>query len=151
MAANRGTDWANTQLQNLHLDLKELLNCIENEKKATAKKGRRRPATGTTVDKALDNVREDLDVIAQHPYKNVHSSANPGDKQIKPEARGPARRLYTELKRLLESPDPDTHEEKVEEHLKSLVSMLVPSPSDPEATVKGKFSIFPFANKFYAI
>ncbi|KKY29421.1 hypothetical protein UCDDA912_g10653 [Diaporthe ampelina] len=132
MATNRGTDWANTQLQNLHLDLKELLTCIENEKSDTTKKGRRKKATGNTMGQALDNVREDLDVIAGHPYKNVHSSANPGGKQIEPEARGPVRRLYTELKRLLEAPDPDTHEKKVEKHLKSLISMLVSSHPEHE-------------------
>lgn len=146
MATNRGTRWANTELLNLHSSLNELLICIENEKTNTSRKGRRQRAPRNTVKQALDDVREDLDDIAKHPYNIVHSSANPGDKRLKPEARGSVRRLYTELKRLLESPDPGYHEEKVEEHLKSLVSMLVPNPPEAEATAKGKVLIFPFTS-----
>lgn len=138
MANKRGTDWPNTQLQNLHGSLKELLTCVENEKRASGRKGRRAKATGKTVQQALDEVQEDLDDVAEHPYNNVHSSAIPGDKRLEPAARGPVRQLHMELKRLVESADPGAHEEKVKEHLKSLVSVLAPSHLESEATAKGK-------------
>lgn len=129
MAPKRGADWANTQLKNLHTDLKTLQTSLANLSSSGAEKGGRKKE-GKSIQEASDLVRESLKEVAEHPYNQVGSSVNPGDKSLAPEVRYPARCLYKEPKGFLESPDssdPEAFEKDVRKHLKSLVSVLDPT------------------------
>lgn len=144
MAPKRGTNWANIQLKNLHTDLKTLQTSLANSSSSGAEKGGCEKK-GKSVPEALDLVRKSMKEVAEHPYNQVVSSVNPGDKCLAPEARGPARRLHKVLKKFLESPessDPEVFEKDVRNHLESLVSVLDPTHPMLRTTKAGKI-MFP--------
>lgn len=145
MASPTDKDWENPHFQNLKDYAEDLVKCDveEKQKKKPPRRGRSKKEK-VTKEETLDNVQKELKVLAKHPYNTVYSSANPGNTGLDPEARGPARRLHTELKRLLESKHSEAHQKDVQKHMKSLASVLVPSTGEPKPVEEGKDPTAPF-------